>query len=121
MLVATLVYTAGCAASAPTRGSAPPESVTVVIDNTRSGASSLTIYITPPGAPDMVRLGTVRLSEEKTLIFDRRLRTSRYVLIGRETGGEEITSRVFTLTPGDQVEWDVSRNRLWVGKPDGGP
>lgn len=67
----------------------------------------------------MIRLGTVRLGEERTLIFERRLRTSRYVLVGRDTGGTEMTSRVFTLTPGDQVEWDVSRNRLWVGKPAG--
>ncbi len=68
----------------------------------------------------MIRLGTVRLSEEKTLVFDRRLRSSRYVLVGRDTSGQEMTSRVFTLTPGDQVEWDVSRNRLWVGRPGGG-
>ena len=93
--------------------------LTFVIDNSRSGASSLTVFLVPDGVGARVRLGNVRLGETKTLTPDRTIGSTRLRLIGQETGGRERISRVFTVTRGSIVEWDVTRNRIYISRVRG--
>ena len=93
--------------------------LTFVIDNSRSAASSLRIFLVPEGVGARIRLGDVRLGETKTLTPDRIIGSTRLRLIGQETGGRELISRAFTVTRGSIVEWDVARNRIYMSRVRG--
>ncbi|RMH23181.1 MAG: hypothetical protein D6701_00595 [Gemmatimonadetes bacterium] len=117
------VLAAGCVS---TRSAMPgstedrARAVTVRIDNRHTSASSLTIYLVPEGSRDHIRLGTVRLAELREFKFGRQLRTTRWQLLARETGGQEFRSDLFVLQPGDRVEWRIGRRSVWVNPGDAG-
>lgn len=119
-----LAFAIGACSSSPAPdGEAAPapagDGLTFVIDNSRGGASSLTVYVVPDPVGSRVRLGDIRLGEKKTLTSTRTIASTRLRLVGVETGGRERVSEAFTVTRQTVVEWDVARNRIFLsGVPE---
>jgi len=110
---------AACAGTrrAPGQGRAP---VNLVVDNTNSTNSSITVYLLHAGSGQRSRLGTVRLGERKGFTYGNYLNGARYRFVARETGGSEWASDEFVVTPGDVAEWRTHRGFVWVGEEDPG-
>ena len=107
--VAGLATTACAGSGDPLVDGMDPEQSYVVIDNTNTTISTATIFLYPDtGVRQM--LGTVTMNEEKAFEVDRNVNT-QFRLVA-EAGVDELSSRTFTLTRGDVVEWDLDLNTI---------
>lgn len=110
---ATACSTGQSARSPFDRGSGG-DRATIVVDNTNSGMSDLTVYLEHEhGRRD--RLGSVSLSERKSFVVRNQDWGARFRLTGDPLGGRDIRTRVFRLHAGMDVIWNVSGNNLFLG------
>ena len=107
--VAALATTACAGTGDPVMDGMDPEQSYVVVDNTNTTISSATIFLYPDtGVRQM--LGTVTMNEQKAFEVERDVNT-QFRLVA-EAGVDELSSRTFTLTQGDVVEWDLNLNTI---------
>ena len=107
-LLVALGPTACAAGPGPDQGGDEVERGVIVVDNSSTAYSSLTVYI-QGRAGIRERLGSISLNERKRFTFDPT--SSEYRLIA-DAGIEEIVSRSFVFDAGTLVEWDLDRNGL---------
>lgn len=110
VLILAAALTAACAGSLRAPGQTP--TAVIVVDNRRATNSTLTIDLISAEGPRS-RLGDIPPRERREFQVRRTLLTGHYQLEGRHGAGGLIVSRSFTLTNGDEILWDVERNRIW--------
>ena len=107
--VTGLAATACAAGADPMMDGLDPEQSYVVVDNQNTTISSATIFLYPEtGVRQM--LGTVTMNEEKAFEVNQDVNT-QFRLVA-EAGVDELSSRTFTLTQGDVVEWNLDLNTI---------
>lgn len=109
-IMAAAIVTAACAGTSEYPTPNPDDSTIIVIDNTSSVASSLTVHLVPRHGT-RVRLGTVRLNERKTFRVPRSA-TGTFRLVGQPLDGRDLSSQTFAISKGDRIEWRLDRNRI---------
>lgn len=110
-----------CGGSLPYPSSGPEDEIRIVVDNTRSSFSSMTVHLLGPDG-SRIRLGEVGLREtKKTFTLQRTQAAGTYRLTADPLGRSALTSHTFPLARGDVVEWDLRENFVQrVGRVVGG-
>jgi hypothetical protein len=101
----------GACASAPEYPGAHPD-VLIVVDNTHTAISSLTVDLVPEfGSRE--RLGTVRMNERKEFRVRRTKTVGRFRLLAEPLAGDKVYSSRFALNDGDRIAWDLLMNSVY--------
>jgi hypothetical protein len=97
-------------ASAPARPGVPAEPVTVVVNNTITPPTRITIFITPESGQRR-RLGEVGAGQSAVLTYRGTTAGQAFRLVAQLLGsGQVLASRGFALSGVGVVEWDLYRN-----------
>lgn len=99
-----------CGGTLPFPSTSPEHGITIVVDNTRSSFSSMTVHLLAPDGT-RVRLGEVGVREaKKSFTVQRTNVAGTYRLTADPLGRPTLTSHTFPLGRGDVVEWDLREN-----------
>lgn len=111
-VVAAALLWSGCATVAEYPDTSRARDVTIVVDNTNTANSSLTVdLLSEFGARE--RLGTVRMNEKKSFTVKRTKMGGNFRLVADPLGGERMFSHTFALNEGDRVAWDLHMNSVF--------
>ena len=117
---AVALWLGGCASTLPYPDGGQERGVTIVVDNSRTSFSSMTVHLLAPDGT-RIRLGQVGLSDDKkTFTVNRPNLSGTYRLSADPLGRSPVTSHTFPLGRGDVVEWDLRQNFVQrVGRVSG--
>lgn len=101
----------GCATGGG-RGSPETEGIRVVVQNDLSPPTVLTVRVLGAGTAFRTILGSVSPSSTRTFVFQPSSTRGDYQLVAEKASGEDVSSRVFQVTTGDDVRWSVRRNAV---------
>jgi hypothetical protein len=109
LLIPAVFLASGCATQAAYPGDRSSHSAVVVVNNTNTSLSSITVWLLAPGG-ERQKLGTVNLNETRSFPVRRAAVAGTYRLRAEPLGDRDFTSNSFSLRDGDTVEWNLRRN-----------
>ena len=109
---AMLLVAGACASASGGQAGAAGErgrGVTIVIENTGTLSSDLTVYVVGVGGSRQL-LGSVAPNRNATPEYRGPMVGGQYRLLGRPNGGRDIQSNPFSFTGATTIRWNIQSN-----------
>lgn len=107
-----LLLSAGCATGGVEGDTGEAGVIRVVVVNDLSPPTALTVRVTSTTSAHRNILGSVSPRSTRTFSFEPRSMQGSFRLVAETATGQEVSSRAFQVSTGDEVEWSVRRNAV---------